>query len=209
MSEEVYQQFLDKTLGRYLPHYGPAVSRLAPDADAKARITEFLEEDDYEGVAINEGFNPRIILVAANFRKEVTSTVFWLLRFKLRVQCIRVIPYSLSREEPDAGNPLVGDQHFLNFEPIIPTEEEIIRLIDEAAKKVTDGPSKPLNYVPPKLDYDRMKQESYRGEWQDRGRVLAWIFYFSRPRWRNSVRSCTNGTRLPLPHLERKNLITG
>jgi hypothetical protein len=127
---KIYQQYLDKT------------PQTLPSADAKARITAFLEEDEYEQVAINEGFNPRIILVAANFRKEVTSTVFWLLRFKLRVQCIRVILYS------------TGDQYFLNFEPVIPTAEEG-GLNDETGKR----PTRPLNYVPPKLDYDDMMQK--------------------------------------------------
>ncbi len=124
----IYQQFLDKT---------------NPRADARTSIADFFA-DVYEDVTINEGLNPRIILVAANFRKEVTSTVLWLLNFNLRVQCIRVVPYSM------------GDEHFLNIEQIIPTkdaEEYIIRLAAKA-KEENEGASKPLNYVPPKLDYE-------------------------------------------------------
>jgi Domain of unknown function (DUF4268) len=77
-------------------------------------MTEFLDADDYEEVTVNRGITQRIILIAANFRKEVTSTVLWLLNFKLRVQCFRVTPYSM------------GDQHFLNIEQIIPDVEDFM-----------------------------------------------------------------------------------
>ena len=90
-------------------------------------ITEFLEADDYEEVVVNKGITQRIILIAANFRKEVTSTVLWLLNFKLRVQCFVVTPYSM------------GDQHFLNIEQIIPTkdaEEFMIGLADKALDEI-------------------------------------------------------------------------
>ena len=47
--------------------------------NAEERIAEFYDEQDYESIRLNhiEG-GQRIILVAANFRKEVTSTVLWL-----------------------------------------------------------------------------------------------------------------------------------
>ena len=76
---------------------------------------------------VNKGITQRIVLIAANFRKEVTSTVLWLLNFKLRVQCFVVTPYSM------------GDQHFLNIEQIIPTkdaEEFMIGLADKALDEI-------------------------------------------------------------------------
>ena len=108
----IYQEFLDKT---------------DPSADARERMTEFLDADDYEEVSINRGITQRIILIAANFRKEVTSTVLWLLNFKLRVQCFRITPYSM------------GDQHFLNIEQIIPTkdvEDFMIGIADKSLDEV-------------------------------------------------------------------------
>jgi hypothetical protein len=98
-------------------------------------ITEFLEAEDYEEVAVNKGFTQRIILIAANFRKEVTSTVLWLLNFKLRVQCFLVTPYSM------------GEQHFVNIEQIIPTkdaEEFMIGLADKALDEI-DGATEEKN----------------------------------------------------------------
>jgi hypothetical protein len=94
----IYQEFLAKT---------------DPSADARELITEFLEADDYEEVAVNKGFTQRIILIAANFRKEVTSTV----------------PYSMD------------EQHFLNIEQIIPTkdvEEFMIGLADKALDEIEE-----------------------------------------------------------------------
>jgi len=108
----IYQEFLAKT---------------DPTADARELITEFLEADEYEEVVVNKGITQRIVLIAANFRKEVTSTVLWLLNFKLRVQCFVVTPYSM------------GDQHFLNIEQIIPTkdaEEFMIGLADKALDEI-------------------------------------------------------------------------
>jgi hypothetical protein len=108
----IYQEFLNKA---------------AQSADAGRMIAEFLEADDYEEVELNKGFTQRIILIAANFRKEVTSTVLWLLNFKLRVQCFRVTAYSM------------GDQLFLNIEQIIPTEDAedfMISIADKALDEV-------------------------------------------------------------------------
>ncbi len=96
-------------------------------SDAREHITEFLGEG-YEDIIINKGITTqRIILVAANFRKEVTSTVLWLLNFGLRVKCFRVTPYSM------------GEQHFLNVEQIIPTkdsEEFMIGIADKEREEV-------------------------------------------------------------------------
>jgi hypothetical protein len=116
----IYQEFLAKT---------------DPNADAKDLISEFLGADDYEEVVVNKGITQRIILIAAKFRKEVTSTVLWLLNFKLRVQCFVVTPYSM------------GDQHFLNIEQIIPTkdaEEFMIGLADKALDEI-EGATKEIN----------------------------------------------------------------
>jgi hypothetical protein len=68
---KIYQEFLDRS---------------DPGFNARERITRFLDEE-YEKTTINKGTTQRIMLVAANFCKEVTFTVLWLLNFGLRVQC--------------------------------------------------------------------------------------------------------------------------
>ncbi|MBL7766521.1 MAG: DUF4268 domain-containing protein [Chitinophagaceae bacterium] len=79
--------------------------------NAQELITEFYNDIDYSDIVINQQATQRIILVAANFRKEVTSTVLWLLNFKIQLQCMKVTPYQL------------GELNFLNIEQIIPTKD--------------------------------------------------------------------------------------
>ena len=62
---------------------------LGTSGNAEERISEFYDNKDFSEVILNQGLNSqRLILVAANFRKEVTSSVLWLLNFILRIQCI-------------------------------------------------------------------------------------------------------------------------
>ncbi len=61
--------------------------------DARAKILSFLEwpEPDLDKF----GKDVRIILVSANFSKELTTAVLWLRERKLDITCIRLQPYSL------------------------------------------------------------------------------------------------------------------
>lgn len=81
------------------------------DDDPEALIAEFLEVGDLREAAINPGADQRLILIAANFRREVTSTVLWLRQHQIDIRCIRAAPYKL------------GDEILLNFEQIIPVPE--------------------------------------------------------------------------------------
>lgn len=92
---EVYQRYL-------------GTSGVAAD-----KISEFFDEQDYESVRLNpvEG-DQRIILVAANFRKEVTSTVLWLRNYHgVDITCIKVTPYK------------DGEKLYLDAEQIIPIQD--------------------------------------------------------------------------------------
>lgn len=85
---------------------------LGSSAIAQEMISEFFDNRDISEIVINQGLNSqRLILIAANFRKEVTSTVLWLINFKIRLQCFKVTPFAL------------GDQLFLNVEQILPTKD--------------------------------------------------------------------------------------
>lgn len=93
---------------------------------AEDALSAFFEEE-YDELNLNKGVTQRIILVAANFRKEVTSTVLWLSNFRVRMQCFRATPFAL------------GEELFLNVEQIIPvkdTEEYTIGLADKAKDEV-------------------------------------------------------------------------
>jgi hypothetical protein len=104
----IYQQYLD---------------RWEQGAKAEDRLVEFMEKADYESLSLNEGTKQRIILVAAQFRKEVTSTVLWLMNYGIQIKCFKVTPFQL------------GDQPLLNVEQVLPTqdmEDFIIRMASKA-----------------------------------------------------------------------------
>ena len=94
---------------------------------ARDILSAFLDNEDYDDLQLNKGFSQRIILVAANFRKEVTSTVLWLSNFRVRIQCFKATPFAM------------GEELFLNIEQVIPTkdtEEFTIGLADKAKGEV-------------------------------------------------------------------------
>lgn len=99
----------------YLDHYDPG-------ANAEERLCEFLDVDDLNDALLNVGLTQRIILVAANFRKEVTSTVLWLMNHGLRIKCVKTTAYSADGEL------------FLSVDQIIPTREAEEYMIGLAAK---------------------------------------------------------------------------
>ena len=58
--------------------------------DAQTQICEFLNVPDVEELKLNIGNSQRVILVAANFRKEVTSTALWLIGQGVTIECFKV-----------------------------------------------------------------------------------------------------------------------
>ena len=104
---EIYQKYLD---------------RWAAGASAASNLCEFLGVEELDDVVINVGNDQRLVLVAANFRKEVTAAVLWLLGHGVRAQCFRVVPYSF------------GEDVFIDLKQIIPTPEAADYMIGIAAK---------------------------------------------------------------------------
>lgn len=96
-------------------------------SQATTIISEFLDGADLDETVLNEGNSQRIMLVAANFRKEVTATVMWLLSHGLQVQCFKVTPYSL------------GEELVLDMQQIIPTPEAEEFMIGIAGKEKSEA----------------------------------------------------------------------
>ena len=105
---EVYQRYLD---------------RWSQGEKAVDKLCEFFEVDDLDETVLNAGNEQRLVLIAANFRKEVTATALWLIAHGVRAQCFRVVPYSF------------GDEVFINLQQIIPTPEAADYMIGVAAKE--------------------------------------------------------------------------
>ena len=86
------------------------LSKTGSKETAEELLEDFLETEDYKE-KLNVGNSQRIMLIAGEFRKEVTSTVLWLLNYGLRLQCFKATPFRLE------------EQLFLNMEQIIPIKE--------------------------------------------------------------------------------------
>jgi hypothetical protein len=69
----------------------------SPDADGDARdeVAEFIGRSEDEG-SIEIATDVRIILVSANFGREITTTVLWLNKFDgMDIRCVKLSPYHL------------------------------------------------------------------------------------------------------------------
>lgn len=112
---KLFQDYLDKYIGA--------------EQDSKSLILDFLETEE-ETLLLN-GSDQRLVLVANNFRKEVTSTVIWLLDHDIQIQCFKATPYSM------------GDELFLQMDQIIPQPEiEEYRINAKEKEKEDKGKSK-------------------------------------------------------------------
>ncbi len=61
---------------------------------AEEKLCDFYNETDFENIRLNPSDgDQRIIFVAANFRKEVTSTVLWLRDHNVDIKCMKLTPY--------------------------------------------------------------------------------------------------------------------
>lgn len=104
---DIYQDYLDK-------HSKGKV--------AKTEIEDFFNGKPLDELALNDK-DQRIILVAGNFRKEVTSTAMWMINHGLSVQCFKATPYQYQNEI------------FLEMDQIIPVKEAaeyMIKMADKA-----------------------------------------------------------------------------
>jgi hypothetical protein len=104
---QIYQDYLDKQ---------------GEGSKAEEKMIAFFGDNDFAKISLNREQTQRIIMVAREFRPEVTSTVLWLMNYKLRIQCFKVIPYQ------------DGDLLFLDIDQILPvqgTEEYVIKMADK------------------------------------------------------------------------------
>lgn len=104
---DIYQQYLDRFCG---------------GGNAVARLCEFMEVEDLGEIHLNPGNDQRMIFIAANFRREVTATVLWLLSRGIKAQCFKVTPFML------------GEELILDIQQIIPTPEAADFMIGMSTK---------------------------------------------------------------------------
>ncbi len=96
--------------------------------NAVDELEDFFDGTAFEDLVLNQGLTQRVFLVAANFRKEVTSTILWLRNFKIQAHCFKATVFSLE------------EQHFLTLEQIIPTKDAqdyIISITDKVQEDIS------------------------------------------------------------------------
>lgn len=108
---EIHQKYLDRYVG---------------GGSASERICEFMEVEELEEAGLNPGNGQRMIFIAANFRREVTATVMWLINRGIQAQCFRVVPFSY------------GEELFLDLQQIIPPPEAADYMIGISSKEVEE-----------------------------------------------------------------------
>lgn len=109
---DIYQQFLNKSSKHEI---------------AEENLSEYFQNIELKELKLNQGSSQRIILIAANFRKEVTSTILWLMNYKIRAQCFKVTPYKHDLKL------------YLDIEQIIPMQDigdYIINMADKVQEEI-------------------------------------------------------------------------
>lgn len=95
------------TLAQAVEVYARHRNRLQPDPEAaKAALLEFLGWEDVDEGKFAQ--DTRIILAAADFGKELTTAVMWLIERGIDIRCVRLKPYRL-----DSGVVLLDIQQLI------------------------------------------------------------------------------------------------
>jgi hypothetical protein len=91
--------------------------------EAQKAILDFIDNDDFE--ELND--RPRIILVAKEFRPEVTASVLWIRKFAIDITCVKWDPYELS-----------NGQMAINSSVLIPLPEARDFVIQAERKEIVE-----------------------------------------------------------------------
>lgn len=112
------------TFDKTIDVYSEYLKKNNIEENAESSLMEFLEWDERD----DENFaqDVRIILVSAEFSKEITSTVLWLSDYGLDIRCVRMKPYN------DNG------RTFVEVEQILPLPEAGAYQIGVREKKIKE-----------------------------------------------------------------------
>ena len=111
--------------------YSDYLSRTGQDLDARDSLLEFLGWDEPDEDSFAQ--DVRIVLVSADFAKEITTAVMWLNDQGLDVRCVRMKPYR------DNGRVLVDVQQVI---PLPEAQEYQVRIREKAGRERDDRKAK-------------------------------------------------------------------
>lgn len=136
------------TYKRVIEIYKKYLSTSEKNENAESKILEFLEWDEPQ--EDNFGEDTRIILVSANFSKELTTSVMWLNERSINIKCIRLIPYKFN------------DSILIDAQQVIPlpeAESYQVKLRQKSAEKrdAISGNRDYTKYIFDGLKYNKRK----------------------------------------------------
>ena len=136
---DVFQSFLDKVSERH---------------EARGRLLEFLGWDEPHGDLF--GQDVRIVLIAADFSRELTTAVLWLNEHQLYIQCVRLKPY-------DSGHGVLIDAQTIIPLPEASEYQEKVRhkAIEEREARKEDTGYWFMNTGDSGSDGDRVWEDSW------------------------------------------------
>ena len=117
VSTMTFDQAAD-VFARYLGQIGKA------EADARGELLDFLGWDQPDEDAF--GQDVRIVLGSAEFSRELTTSVLWLIEHGIDIRCVRLQPYSLD------GRTLVDVQQII---PLPEVAEYQVRVTEKKRKE--------------------------------------------------------------------------
>ena len=132
-------------------------TRCGIDGDAEQTILSFLEWDESDEERFAQSV--RIVLVSADFSKELTTAVMWLNTLDVDIRCVRLKPYSLD------GRVL------LDVQQVIPLPEAAEYQVQVREK--TQKERKAKNYSIDFTRYDvSIRGEMHKSQWKRRAILL-------------------------------------
>lgn len=112
------------TFDRAVEVYNDFLKRTGDTEDARSSLLEFLELDEPDEDRFAQ--DVRIVLVSAEFSKELTTSVIWLNERGLDIECVRIRPYS------DNGRILADIQQII---PLPEAEDYRVRLKEKQQRE--------------------------------------------------------------------------
>lgn len=112
------------TFDKAVDVYSDYLRKIGSDEDAKDSMLSFLEWDEPDEEVFAQ--DVKILLVSADFGKELTTAVIWLNERELDIRCIRIKPYD------DNGRTLIDVQQVI---PLPEAEEYQVQIREKAARE--------------------------------------------------------------------------
>lgn len=125
----------------YCDFISKSKSETIDEEEAKKRIRDFIGNNEFEELSDK----PRIIIVAKEYRPEVTASVLWLRKFGIDITCIKLTPYEFSKNtivlESTVLIPLPETKHFViesekKAKTLTQTQQEYKKFYEELISKL-------------------------------------------------------------------------